>query len=85
MERPPIPLVRRLSGMRRFLALAVVLTVFTSMGAQFRTTNFNVQAADPQVAQLIGQWAEHYRKEKRCSGSARKCRTGRNPARCTSR
>jgi hypothetical protein len=50
--------------MRRFLALAVVLTVFTSMGAQFRTTNFNVQAADPQVAQLIGQWAEHYRKEK---------------------
>jgi hypothetical protein len=50
--------------MRRLLALAVLLTVFTSMGAQYRTTNFNVQAADPQVAQLIGQWAEHYRKEK---------------------
>jgi hypothetical protein len=50
--------------MRRLLALAVVLTVFTSMGAQYRTTNFHVHAADPQVAQLIGQWAEHYRKEK---------------------
>jgi hypothetical protein len=50
--------------MRRLLALAVVLTAFASMGAQHRTTNFHVHAADPQVAQLIGQWAEHYRKEK---------------------
>jgi hypothetical protein len=50
--------------MRRLLALAVVLTAFSSMGAEFRTTNFHVHAADPQVAQLIGQWAEHYRKEK---------------------
>ena len=50
--------------MRRLLALAVVVTTLASMGAQYRTTNFNVHAADPQVAQLIGQWAEHYRKEK---------------------
>jgi hypothetical protein len=46
------------------LALAVVLTAVLSMGADFRTTNFHVHAADPQVAQLMGQWAEHYRKEK---------------------
>ena len=50
--------------MRRYFALALVVTVFASMGAQYRTTNFHVHAADPQVAQLIGQWAEHYRKEK---------------------
>ena len=50
--------------MRRLFALVVVVTTVGSMGAQFRTTNFHVHAADPQVAQLIGQWAEHYRKEK---------------------
>jgi hypothetical protein len=50
--------------MRRLLALAVVVMALGSMGADFRTTNFHVHAADPQVAQLIGQWAEHYRKEK---------------------
>ncbi len=50
--------------MRRLVALAVVLTAIASLGADYRTTNFHVHAADPQVAQLIGQWAEHYRKEK---------------------
>ena len=50
--------------MRRHYALALVITLFASMGAQYRTTNFHVHAADPQVAQLIGQWAEHYRKKK---------------------
>src|ERR1043166_8308632 len=51
--------------MRRYFAPALlVITVFASMGAQFKTPNFTVHAADPQVAQLIGQWAEHYRKEK---------------------
>jgi hypothetical protein len=50
--------------MRRLLALAVVVAALGSMGADFRTTNFHVHAADAQVAQLIGQWAEHYRKEK---------------------
>jgi hypothetical protein len=34
------------------------------MGADFRTTNFTVISADPQVCKLVGQWAEHYRKEK---------------------
>jgi hypothetical protein len=50
--------------MRRLFALAVCLLAVGSLGAQHRTTNFVVYAADPQVAQLIGQWAEHYRKEK---------------------
>lgn len=35
-----------------------------SMGAQFRTTNFTVDAPTPQIAQQVGQYAEHYRKEK---------------------
>jgi len=48
----------------RLFAPALIVTVFASMGSQYRTTNFHVHAADPQVAQLIGQWAEHYRKEK---------------------
>ncbi len=50
--------------MPRLLALAVVVTALGSLGADFRTTNFHVHAADPQVAKLIGQWAEYYRKEK---------------------
>lgn len=35
-----------------------------SMGASFRTTNFLVDAPTPQLAQQVGQYAEHYRKEK---------------------
>ncbi|MBM3993918.1 MAG: hypothetical protein FJ303_07175 [Planctomycetes bacterium] len=42
----------------------LVLIAGLSMGAEFRTPNFIVIAANPQVAQQIGQWAEHYRKEK---------------------
>lgn len=48
---------------RRFLALLVV-AVLASMGAQHRTPNFIVYASTAQVAQQVGQWAEHYRKEK---------------------
>jgi hypothetical protein len=42
----------------------VLAAVFASMGASYRTTNFVVQAPTPQIAQQIGQYAEHYRKEK---------------------
>jgi hypothetical protein len=45
------------------LVLALV-AVFSCMGATHRTTNFVVQAPTPQIAQQVGQWAEHYRKEK---------------------
>ncbi|MBX9681898.1 MAG: hypothetical protein K2X38_24340 [Gemmataceae bacterium] len=42
----------------------VVLLAFASMGAQYRTTNFVVTAPNAQIAQQMGQWAEHYRREK---------------------
>ncbi|MBI1830063.1 MAG: hypothetical protein HYR84_01270 [Planctomycetes bacterium] len=42
----------------------LVLIAGLSMGAEYRTPNFVVIAANTQVAQQIGQWAEHYRKEK---------------------
>jgi hypothetical protein len=34
------------------------------MGADYQTRNFIVSAPTPQIAQTIGQWAEHYRKAK---------------------
>jgi hypothetical protein len=34
------------------------------MGASYRTPNFVVYAPNAQVAEQVGQWAEHYRKEK---------------------
>jgi hypothetical protein len=48
---------------RRQLVLALV-AVFAVTGAGYRTTNFMVQAPTPEIAQQVGQWAEHYRKEK---------------------
>lgn len=36
----------------------------SSLGASYRTPNFVVHAPTPQIAQQVGQWAEHYRKEK---------------------
>src|SRR6266852_5212845 len=48
---------------RRSLLLFVAATL-ASMGAQFRTPNFLVHGPTPQVAQQIGQYAEHYRREK---------------------
>lgn len=50
--------------MRKRLALLLVLAAVSSMGAETRTPNFIVNSADPQVCKLVGQWAEHYRKEK---------------------
>jgi hypothetical protein len=50
--------------MKKRLALWLVVAALCSMGAEFRTANFVVHAANPQVAQQVGQWAEHYRREK---------------------
>jgi hypothetical protein len=52
-------------SLRRPLALSLVLVaVFSSMGASYRTTNFVVQAPTPEIAERVGQWAEYYRKQK---------------------
>ena len=50
---------------RRQLVL-VVAGVFFSIGASYRSPNGNflVEAPTPQIAQQVGHWAEHYRKEK---------------------
>jgi hypothetical protein len=42
----------------------VLAAVFASMGAQFPTTNFLVDAPTPQIAQQVGLAAEQYRKAK---------------------
>jgi hypothetical protein len=49
---------------RPVICVLVAIAVFTSMGAQYRTTNFMVYAPTPQIAQQVGQYAEHYRKQK---------------------
>src|SRR5262245_56204991 len=50
--------------MRRPAALWLLLAAFCSLGAQHQTTNFHVHAPTAQIAQQIGQYAEHYRREK---------------------
>ena len=50
--------------MRKRMALLLVLAAVSSMGAEFRTPNFTVISTDPQVCKSVGEWAEHYRKEK---------------------
>lgn len=49
--------------MRRNLVLVLIGVLF-SMGASHRTPNFIVHAPDAQMAQQVGQYAEHYRSEK---------------------
>ena len=44
--------------------VAVLVGALASMGASFRTPNFVVEAPNAQVAQQVGQYAEHYRREK---------------------
>jgi hypothetical protein len=44
--------------------LFVLLPAFWSLGATVRTPNFVVHAANEQVAQQVGQYAEKYRREK---------------------
>lgn len=50
---------------RRSLVLVfALLAVVASMGASARTPNFVVHAPTQEIAQKVGQWAEHYRREK---------------------
>jgi hypothetical protein len=50
-------------ALRRHLAF-VLFGVFASMGASYRTTNFVVTAPTQQIAEQVGRWAEHYRRER---------------------
>jgi len=43
---------------------ALVLVALSSLGAAYRTPNFAVEAPTAQIAEQIGQYAEHYRREK---------------------
>ena len=42
----------------------IVAGVLASMGATYRTANFQVEAPTPQIAQQIGIYAEAYRRQK---------------------
>jgi hypothetical protein len=42
----------------------VLAGIFASMGASYPTANFIVEAANPQIAEQIGKWAEYHRKQK---------------------
>lgn len=50
--------------MRQRRLAVLLLAVLGSMGAQYRTPNFVVYAPNQEIAQQVGQYAEHYRKEK---------------------
>lgn len=50
-------------ALRRHLVF-VLAGVLPSLGASFRTVNFQVEAPTAAIAQQVGQAAEHYRKEK---------------------
>jgi hypothetical protein len=50
--------------LRRKLSVLLLLGAFLSLGATYRTTNFVVTAATPQLAEQVGKYAEHYRKQK---------------------
>ena len=50
--------------MKRRSLVLILACIFPSMGAAYRTPNFVVHAPTPQIAEQIGQWAEHYRREK---------------------
>src|SRR5262245_7542152 len=45
-------------------AVAFVLCVYPAAAATFRTTNFTVDAASPELARQFGEQAEHFRKLK---------------------
>jgi len=65
--------------MRRLFALLLTVTALASMGAEVRTPNFIVIAADKQVCQSVAQWAEHYRKEKALQWPGREMPTWSDP------
>ncbi|MFN4259953.1 MAG: hypothetical protein ACK4RK_11725 [Gemmataceae bacterium] len=49
---------------RRQSLVLILAGVLACTGASYRTTNFVVEAATPQIAQQVGQLAERYRREK---------------------
>src|SRR5438105_3934402 len=53
-----------LRNMHKRITLWLALVAVASMGAEYRTANFVVTAANPQIAESVGKWAEHYRREK---------------------
>ena len=44
--------------------ILVLAGALCSLGAAYHTPNFYVEAATPAIAQQVGQYAEHYRREK---------------------
>jgi hypothetical protein len=48
---------------RRSMAL-VLAGAFASLGAAYPTQNFYVEAPTPEIARQVGDYAEHYRREK---------------------
>lgn len=61
-------------------SLLLVLTgAFLSLGASYRTPNFVVQAPTPEIAQQVGQYAEHYRREKAILWLGQEMRTWGQP------
>jgi hypothetical protein len=44
--------------------VAVLVGALASLGASYPTPNFLVEAQTPEIAQQVGQYAEHYRREK---------------------
>src|SRR5687768_5810080 len=47
----------------RFLRVVALTAALSSLGANFRTTNFIITASTPELAKEIGQSAEKFRKE----------------------
>ncbi len=56
--------LRRPRHLRKAILPLVLAAIFASMGAQYRTPNFVVQAPTAAIAERAGQWAEYYRKQK---------------------
>lgn len=50
--------------MNKRVILGLALIAVASMGAEYRTQNFVVSAANQQIAEQVGKWAEYYRREK---------------------
>jgi hypothetical protein len=51
-----------MAARRRFVL--VVASLVATMGASHRTANFLIEAPTPEIARQVGQYAEHYRREK---------------------
>src|SRR5215468_10863380 len=51
-------------GLFSSLAVAFAFCVFPASAATYRTPNFTVEAATPELARQFGEQAEHFRKVK---------------------